>query len=150
MDAKKKFIIDMGVLIIYLIAANPSFTGVSLHEWIGLGVLVIFIVHTAVSADRLVTIIRTLKSERKQGKVFGIGHCFLDAVIVIALMVCAVSGLMISGAVLQTFGLYADGYYFWNPLHAVSAKVLLALLVVHVATHWKWIAGFLKKGEKVK
>ncbi|MCI8306359.1 MAG: hypothetical protein HFJ69_07270, partial [Enterorhabdus sp.] len=26
-----------------------------------------------------------------------------------------------------------EGYYFWGPLHAASAKVLLALLVVHGA-----------------
>ena len=60
-------------------------------------------------------------------------------------MACAVSGLMVSGAVLPFFGLYAEGYYFWGPLHAVSAKLLLALLLVHVVAHWRWVASFLKK-----
>ena len=50
----------------------------------------------------------------------------------IALAVCVTSGVMVSGAVLPTLGLYAEGYYFWNPLHAVSAKVLLALLLIHL------------------
>ena len=49
--------------------------------------------------------------------------------------------------VLRAFGLYAEGYYFWDPLHAVSAKVLLALLVVHVAVHAKWIAAWFRKGK---
>ena len=67
-----------------------------------------------------------------------------------ALAVCAVSGVMVSGAVLPAFGLYAEGYFFWDPLHAASAKVLLALLLVHVAVHWRWLAGLFGKGKKRK
>lgn len=43
-----------------------------------------------------------------------------------------VSGVMVSGAALPSLGLYATGYSFWDPLHAVAAKVLLAALIVHV------------------
>ena len=57
----------------------------------------------------------------------------LDVALVLSVVVVALSGLMESGAVLPTFGLYAEGYYFWGPLHATSAKVLLALLIVHGA-----------------
>ncbi len=74
----------------------------------------------------------------------------LDALIAVALAVCAVSGVMVSGAVLPAFGLYAEGYFFWDPLHAASAKVLLALLLVHVAVHWRWLAGLFGKGKKRK
>ncbi|MDO4289622.1 MAG: hypothetical protein Q4C41_00135 [Eggerthellaceae bacterium] len=48
---------------------------------------------------------------------------------------------MVSGAVLPAFGLYATGYFFWNPLHAASAKVLLALLLIHVAVNVRRIAA---------
>ena len=65
-------------------------------------------------------------------------------------MAVTVSGVMVSGAVLPTFGWYAQGYYFWDPLHAVSAKALMALLLVHVVVHGKWIAAWFKKrkGDK--
>ena len=58
-----------------------------------------------------------------------------------------VSGIMVSGAVLPALGLYADGYYFWDPLHAIAAKALLALLLVHVVVHWHWLVGFVKNGK---
>ena len=45
---------------------------------------------------------------------------------------CVVSGIMVSGALLPSLGLYATGYYFWDPVHALSAKVLLAALLVHI------------------
>ncbi|WP_417134068.1 DUF4405 domain-containing protein, partial [Rubneribacter badeniensis] len=61
------------------------------------------------------------------------GRAVLNGLIVVALAACAVSGAMVSGAVLPALGLYARGYFFWDPLHAASAKVLLALLLVHLA-----------------
>ncbi len=148
MSDKKKLAVDAVALAAYLVAANPAITGVSAHEWIGLGALVVLAVHVAVSADRLAAVARTLRSGKARGRVFGAGRLALDALTALALVTCAVSGLMVSGAVLPAFGFYADGYYFWNPLHAVSAKVLLALLLVHVAAHWKWITGFFGRGKR--
>ncbi len=63
-------------------------------------------------------------------------------------MMVMVSGILISGAVLPTLGLHAKGYYFWNPLHAMSAKMLLALLLVHMVVHWKVVlAVVVQEGE---
>ncbi|MEI3231991.1 MAG: DUF4405 domain-containing protein [Gordonibacter pamelaeae] len=62
-------------------------------------------------------------------------------------MVCVVSGVLVSGAVLPALGYYAQGYYFWDPLHAVSAKVLLALLLVHVVVHARWFMRFAMRGK---
>lgn len=57
----------------------------------------------------------------------------LDVALVLSVVVVALSGLMESGAVLPTFGLYSAGYYFWGPLPAASAQVHLALRIVHGA-----------------
>ena len=61
------------------------------------------------------------------------GRLALNIVLLVALAACVVSGVMVSGAALPSLGLYATGYSFWDPLHAVSAKVLLALVVVQLA-----------------
>lgn len=60
------------------------------------------------------------------------GRLALNIVLLVALAACVVSGVMVSGAALPSLGLYATGYSFWDPLHAVAAKVLLAALIVHV------------------
>lgn len=128
---KRNLVIDAIALVVYLVVANPSMTGIGLHEWLGLGVLVVFFVHVAVALAR---------KPRA-------GNLMVDVLVLVALAVVAVSGLMVSGAVLPAFGFYAEGYYFWDPLHAISAKVLLALLLVHVVAHWKWIVAWFKKGK---
>lgn len=147
MDAKKNIAIDMVALAVYLVVANPAITGIGLHEWLGLGLLVVFLVHCALHYDWIIEVLRGIAKNPTHARQ---GNLVLDLFIVIVFAVVTVSGVLVSGAVLPTFGLYADGYYFWDPLHAISAKVLLALLLVHVAVHWKWLLSFFKqeKGDK--
>lgn len=110
---------DIAVLAVYLLAANPVLTGIPLHEFLGLGAFVVVAAHVVASADGL----------GGRGRA---GRLLLNAVLLLSLAVCAVSGVMVSGTVLPSLGLYATGYHFWDPLHAVAAKVLLAALLVHV------------------
>lgn len=131
---------DAVALVVYAVSALPSLTGVPAHEWIGLIVSVVFIAHIAVHVDWAIRVLRGLGG----GKWAQAGKLALSALLLVAFVTCAVSGAMVSGTVLPAMGLYAPGYYFWDPLHAVSAKVLLALLLVHVVVHGKWIASALK------
>ncbi|MEG0324036.1 MAG: DUF4405 domain-containing protein [Raoultibacter sp.] len=144
MDAKKNLIIDIVALLIYLVVANPAFTGIGVHEWIGLGLFVVLLVHCIAHAD---WVEEALRSGFTKPSWTQTGNLVLDILALIAFLVVTVSGIMISGAVLPALGLYAEGYYFWDPLHAISAKILLALLLVHVVVHWKWFALFIKKGK---
>lgn len=144
MDARRNFIIDVAALAVYLVAANPSLTGIGVHEWLGLGVFAVFVVHVAVNLDWVAAAFRAVFKNPSAARTANLA---LDVLIALALVVCAVSGLMVSGAVLPAFGLYAGGYFFWDPLHAASAKALLALLLVHVVAHWKWLVKFFRKGR---
>ncbi|MGV8083922.1 MAG: DUF4405 domain-containing protein [Coriobacteriia bacterium] len=71
----------------------------------------------------------------------------IDALLFAALIVCTLSGLMVSRYVLIVLG-----YFAWKPIHSISATVLLALTLVHLAMHWKWIAMAVKTRvvERVK
>ena len=114
---RNRALFDAVVLVVYLVAANPALTGVPVHEFIGLGAFVVMGVHIVASGDGLA------------GRA---GRLALNIVLLVALAACVVSGVMVSGAALPSLGLYATGYSFWDPLHAVAAKVLLAALIVHV------------------
>lgn len=144
MSSKTNLIVDIIALVIYLVVATPALTGVALHEWLSLSVGIVFIVHVAFHADWIVD---TLKIGFKNPSLIRTGNLILNILITLAFLVCFVSGLLISGDVLAALHLYAPGYYFWDPLHSISAKVLLALLVIHVVVHGKWILSFFKKGK---
>lgn len=141
---RRNLIVDVVALAVYLVVANPALTGVGLHEWLGLGAFIVLFVHMLLHADWIVEALRGSLARPSWGRT---GNLVLDLLIVVAFMAATVSGVMVSGAVLPALGLYAEGYYFWDPLHAMSAKALMTLLLVHVVVHWKWIARFLKKGR---
>ena len=127
---KRKIIFDVAMLAVYLVAANPGITGIPLHEYLGLGAFAVMATHIVLSAGGLAG----------RGSW---GRLALNAVLLLSLAACVVSGVMMSGTVLPSLGLYATGYFFWDPLHALSAKVLLAALLVHLALRgpmvWAWI-----------
>ena len=125
---------DLVVLVAYLVAANPVLTGIPVHEYVGLGTAALMAAHIVASADGLLAF--------RCGRW---GRAVLNGVLLVALATCALSGVMVSGDVLPALGLYAAGYHFWDPLHALSAKVLLAALVVHVVLRapmvWAWVSS---------
>ena len=128
-----KLVIDAVALVAYVIVSLPSLTGVAFHEWLGLAVFVVLAVHLAQHLYQVI-LKRAPASDgaARRATPARVARAVLAVLLAVALMVCVVSGVMVSGAVLPTLGLYAEGYYFWNPLHAVSAKVLLALLLIHL------------------
>lgn len=139
---KRNIAIDVVALVVYAVAANPAFTGINVHEWLSLGVVVVLFVHFALHIDWVMAAVRGIAKNPTPARV---GMSLLDAAILVALAVVAVSGVFVSGSVLLSLGYYAQGYYFWDPLHAISAKVLLALIFVHVVVHGKKIVRFFAK-----
>lgn len=144
---KASLVADVVMLVVYAIVSLPSVTGVAVHEWLSLGVVAFLLVHASRRLGRV------LPAKTAEGRApLSAGHkgrLVLDMLLLVALAVTAVSGVMISGAVLPSFGLYMQGYHFWDPLHAVSAKVLLALLLVHFALNATLLAsGFKSKEQK--
>ena len=138
---KRKVVFDGVILVVYLVAANPAFTGIAPHEWIGIGAFVALVAHLALGMDFFS---RAFRSPRSFGRV---GRALLDAALVVTLVVCAVSGIMVSATVLPAFGYVAQGYFVWDPMHALSAKILLALLMVHMVLAAPMVFGSLSKGK---
>ena len=141
---RRNLVIDFAALALYVVVMNPAWSGVDFHEWIGLVLFAAILVHCVLHADWAVDtvlgIVRGVSAAR-------LGNLALDVLLLASLAVVMVSGILISGAVLPALGLYANGYYFWDPLHAISAKVFLAVLIVHVVAHWKWLFGFFRRGK---
>ena len=143
MSLKRILIVDSVLALVYALAANPAVTGIPVHEWLGLGVLLVVLVHTVMHFDYLLETFRHARHRRGAR----LAKALLDFALVAVFMLCTVSGVMVSGTVLQDFGFYAEGYYFWDPLHAASAKVLLALLLVHVVANWRIVVAGIKRRD---
>lgn len=134
----RKLALDAIALVLYALAALPALTTIPIHEWLGIAAFVVLAVHLVFGLGEAWSMARSADRSKRAARW---SNLVVDVLLLIALSVCMVSGLLVSGTVLPMFGLFADGYYFWDPLHAASAKALLALLVVHLALHARWIAN---------
>lgn len=129
MSMKKRVVFDVVLLVIFALSALPAITGIPAHEWISLVAVVVMVAHCA----RRGMIGEGGKRSGVSGiRIARIARIALNVLIGLSLAACAVSGIMVSGTVLPSFGLFATGYYFWDPFHAFSAKILLAFLLIHV------------------
>jgi hypothetical protein len=100
-----------------VLALLPDVTGTVAHEWAGLAFCAVLVVHAA----------RCWFVRRARG------GAAIQLAILADVAVCMVSGLGISGTILPMAGLFVpDGYYLWEPVHAISAKILLVLTIYHL------------------
>lgn len=140
MPKKRKVALDAVAAVFFAVAVLPQLTGIAVHEWLGIVALSALLMHLSAS----LTALAGLSRAARRGSLLAVARIALDAALFIALAVCVVSGVFVSATVLSAFGLFAPGYFVWDPLHAASAKVLLALVLVHVASHAGKLTGFLK------
>lgn len=133
--AKTILVADAVLAVLFIACELPGVTGVSVHEWLGIVLAVALLAH---AGKRVLT---TVKNARSAARLV------VDVALLVTLAVCVVSGMMISGSVLPFFGYYATGYYFWSPLHAATATVLLAVLLVHAALNAGRVKSFLSAND---
>lgn len=140
MPKKWKAALDVAAAALFAAAVLPQLTGIAAHEWLGIVALVALLAHLAARLDALAGLCRAAARR----SFLALARVALDTALFVALVACAVSGVLVSATVLSTFGLFAPGYFVWDPLHAASAKVLLALVLVHAVSHAGKLTGFLK------
>ena len=141
MPKKWKAALDVAAAALFAASVLPQLTGIAVHEWLGIVALSALLMHLSAS----LTALAGLSRAARRGSLLAVARIVLNAALFIAIAVCIVSGVLISATVLPMFGLFAPGYFIWNPLHAASAKILLALVLVHVASHAGKLVALVKK-----
>lgn len=137
MNSKKRLAIDIALFIALLVANNPAWTGIAVHEWLSIAILVPLGLHLVINWEWTV---------RVAGRLFDrmLHMSSLNLVVDVALFVSAVtvmlSGLMVSRVALGALGLTVTPSAIWIATHAVSASATVALLFAHFALHWRWVA----------
>jgi hypothetical protein len=128
-------------------------TWVAIHDWAGVAMLVGLLAHILLHWDWVQCIASRFfhRLPRQARTNFG-----LDAIVGVLFLAVSISGL-ISWLVLGgsgyhggrnpmynaiVLGLGRDG---WNDLHLWTGVAMIALTVLHLALHWKWILCMIKK-----
>jgi uncharacterized membrane protein YhdT len=132
---KTNLFVDLGIFAAFLIAFEPGFTGVPIHEWLSMALAATSIVHILLHWRWIVTL--TVTFFRKMLHSSRLDYV-VDALLFAAFTAVMLSGLLISESVLPFFGLHAVRQPVWRVLHTASANLTLLLVGLHFALHWNW------------
>ena len=131
------FWIDVVILVSYLFAYSYGFTGDAIHEWLGLALGLVLLVHLTLHWDWVVRITRKLFGRRGHDRLIWL----VNLALLFAMTLCIGSGIVISRVALPSLGFFLTSNLFWNRLHILTAEITLGLVPVHAALRWRWIAG---------
>ena len=135
----------MDILVAGLVLAllSTALTGLALHEWLGIAVGTVIVVHLLLGWQWIAAI----TSNFFQG-LPGLTRItyLLDFILFIAVTLTIYSGLMISRVALPSLGLTgAAPNSLWRGLHSFAANSLLVLVGLHLAASWAWIVKNVRK-----
>jgi hypothetical protein len=131
------FWFDAVILVGYTVAYSYGFTGVVIHEWLGVGLGIALLLHLTLHWDWVIRTTRRLLRPHGPDKLIWL----VNLALLFAMTLCVASGLAISRVALPELGIYTLQSPFWFRLHAPTAEVTAGLVPVHVALRWRWIAG---------
>ena len=139
---KVNLFLDVALFAVFLLALDPRLTGIAIHEWLGVAGAAAVVVHLLLHWEWIAGVTR-----RFLGRTSGTARLnyVVDALFFIDLVVISLSGVMVSQALLPLVGLAAPGGTFWLVTHSLSADLVVLLVAVHAALHWKWIVNAVRR-----
>jgi hypothetical protein len=127
--------IDIGIFAAVLLALEPSFTGLPIHEWFALSLAGMMIIHLLVHWQWMVRVtgdfFRNLFHNSRLNYI-------VDALFFVAFTAAVMTGLMVSHIVMPFLNIKVSSDPVWPKLHGLAADATLYLTALHTALHWEW------------
>lgn len=136
-----KICVDIGMTIALLLLMLYELIGQAAHEWIGLGIFVLFIVHHILN--------RKWRQNALKGKYtpFRIWQTILVILVLASMIGSMVSGVILSRYVLSFLPI-SGGRSFGRNLHMLASYWGFVLMSLHLGLHWSMMMGMMKKAVK--
>lgn len=138
------FWLDALLLVTFLLLQAPRATGLPGHEWSGLAFGVVVLFHLLLNWR---WIVNTLRRVREPGTIRPRVNATLNAVLFVMMIVTVFSGLVASEVVLPTFGVTGSALAGWRHVHNSFSRFVIAVLGLHIALNWDWIAGIVRRAR---
>ena len=147
---KTRYVMDVLLLISLMLVSAPQATGVPVHEWLSVLFVVPFAVHLLLHWDWIKQSAKRFTQHISAKERFSLVWNYL---LYVMMLLATVSGFLVSVALLPTLNIELHIQDFWSKIHHDSATLIMPIIGVHLALHWRWIVNLTKrmrmKGAKV-
>ena len=128
--------------LIFAAMMEEHFTGIHIHEVVGVAIAVAFLdFHIALHLDWVVSITRTFFVSIHETRL----NYVLNLALFIDMVVVIVTGILISRTLGLSLGVSADAQFPIQLIHTGASQISLIIVAFHVALHWKWILTNIQK-----
>jgi cytochrome b len=139
---KTNMIVDSIIFLAFLVAMAPHFSGMAIHEWLGIAFGAAITTHLLLHWQWLVEVTKRFFSKAQWSARV---NYILNALLFIDITLVIFSGLMISQVALPLIGIQLAQSGIWRGLHGTAANLFMVLVGLHVALHWQWIVNMFKR-----
>lgn len=137
----KKIILDIIMFILMILLMNLLFTGIVLHEIIGLLVFILFIVHKYFNFKWIKTITKSIFSGNNINNKIKLRYV-IDLLLFIDITMIIISGIIISQVI---FVGISNPSIIWSNLHHLFAALGLIIIIIHTLLHYLEMKAIFKK-----
>ena len=144
---RARYLLSLDVILLLGVAVlqEPRRTSIGAHEWIGVAFSVLLVIHVLANWRWIATTLgRIRSSDPRRSRINAALNGSLFAVMVITIF----SGFAISEVLLPLAGFVRSERIAWMKIHGFFAGTALAIVGLHVALNWDWIAGIIRKRSR--
>lgn len=138
----KNYWLDFALFFAFIIDMNTRFTGLAIHEWLGIGFGIALIYHLLLHWNWIVSITKRLVGKLPSGQRF---RYLIDLILFVDMVMLTITGIWISEFAMRKLGISFAPNFFWRRLHVQTADLAIWLVALHIALDWKWIVSATKR-----
>ena len=149
---RPRLVVDIILAVSFLALMSVNLTGLLIHEWWGIALMLLVLIHLLSQWDWTVSSSRSFFSRLTQRIRL---TYLLNWALFIAGVLVFFSGLVISENAMPALGLSLGArggsslFGFWHQLHTLSADAVLLLAGVHLGLNWRWVVNAFKQALRI-
>ena len=132
------FWVDIALFLMFIIDMNTHFTGIPIHEWLGIVLGGALVYHLLLHWQWIITISRRIVSRLPAIQRI---RYVIDLILFVDMVIVVASGILISREALPLFGIEMGRNFYWSRLHHTSTELISWLIGLHLALSWGWISS---------
>lgn len=138
----RNFLIDGVMFVAFLIATAPRFSGLAIHEWLSLALAAALITHILLHWQWIVTIGKRLFAKTTWRSRL---NYLLNTLLFLAFTITVATGVLMSREALPLLGITMPRDRTLELLHRQASDLTMVILGLHIAIHWSWIVGMIRR-----
>jgi hypothetical protein len=150
MSRTTRLALDVALFVAIVACSNPTWTGISLHEWLGIAIVVPALFHLVINWD---WVERAFESLLGKIQAASAANLVVDSVLFVAAVAVTLSGFLVWPAFMAPLG--GEISRTWIVVHDVASDITIVALLGHFALHARWFAraiaaAFTRKPARVQ